>query len=49
MVASTKCKVLLEADAHDIKTLSPSIVNKGVKLIKMWKLEKNLINKLQIK
>jgi hypothetical protein len=49
MVSATKCKVLLEADAHDVKTLSPIEVNKAFKLIKLWKLEKNLIDKMKIK
>jgi hypothetical protein len=35
MVSATKCKVLLEADAHDVKTLSPTEVNKAFKLIKL--------------
>jgi hypothetical protein len=49
MVAETKCKVILEADAHDIKTMSKVPVNKALKLIKLWNLEKNLINRLSLK
>jgi hypothetical protein len=34
MVSSTKCKVIIEADAHDIKTMAKASVNKALKLIK---------------
>jgi hypothetical protein len=34
MVATTKCKVILEADAHDISTMSRVPVNKALNLIK---------------
>jgi hypothetical protein len=33
MVSGTKCKVLIEADAHDIKTLGKLAVNSAYKLI----------------
>jgi hypothetical protein len=34
MVADTKCKVLLEADAHDVQTLGKEPVKKALSLIK---------------
>jgi hypothetical protein len=34
MVASTKCKVLIEADAHDIKTMAKPSVEKAFALIR---------------
>ncbi|MDR1234949.1 MAG: PHP domain-containing protein [Mycoplasmataceae bacterium] len=49
MVANTKCKVLLEADAHDVWTMSERPVTKALSLIKKWNLQKNLIAKLKFK
>lgn len=49
MVAKSKAKVIVEADAHDPYTMSNEMVQKGINLIKEWKLEKNLISKLTIK
>jgi histidinol phosphatase-like PHP family hydrolase len=48
MVAATKCKVLIEADAHDIKTLTKPVVEKALKLITKWNLTKNIISKMKI-
>jgi hypothetical protein len=34
MVSETKCKVLIEADAHEVDTLGKAAVNKAKNLIK---------------
>jgi hypothetical protein len=39
---------MLEADAHATSTMSKSSVNKAIKLIRKWNLEKNLISKLKL-
>lgn len=49
MVAKSKAKVIIEADAHDPYTMSQEMVDKGIKLVKEWGLEKNLVSKLKIK
>lgn len=49
LVSNTKCKVLIEADSHDIKTMSKAVIQKTFKLIKKWYLQKNLISKLNLK
>ncbi|MDR1991647.1 MAG: histidinol-phosphatase [Mycoplasmataceae bacterium] len=49
MVSETKCKVLIEADAHEVDTLGKAAVNKAKNLIKEWHITKNVINELKIK
>jgi hypothetical protein len=38
---------MLEADAHTPATMGKAAVNKALKLIRKWNLEKNLITKLK--
>ncbi|MDR0985362.1 MAG: PHP domain-containing protein [Mycoplasmataceae bacterium] len=49
VVGDTKCKVLIEADAHDHRTLSKTVVNRGIRLIKKWGLTDNVIENLKIR
>ena len=48
IVATTKVKVIVQADAHQIELLNKIIADCGFRLIKEWHLQKNLINDLKI-
>jgi hypothetical protein len=49
MVAKTKCKVILETDAHSANTMSKKVTDLAIDLIHKWKLEANLIEQLVIR
>lgn len=48
IVAKSKAKVIIETDAHQIETLNEPIYIRGLKQIEEWKLQKNIIDKLDI-
>ncbi|GHU47425.1 hypothetical protein FACS1894218_1780 [Bacilli bacterium] len=49
MVAATKCKVLIEADAHEATTLNKENAKNALQLIKELNLQKNIVAKMMLK
>lgn len=49
IVSKAPLKVLIQADAHQIEAMNKTIYERGIKLIKEWGLQKNIIDKLNLK